>query len=195
MPGHDDHELERMLREQRAGARPEFVEGLAASIPARHPSARPRLTLAFALSLALLVSLVAFGGVGAASNALHSSTSAVKSAVGKASPSRGGSSSAAAAPAKKQYHFKVAVCYPRFTYVVTYVLVEKTKWIWKTEKKDGQTVRVHVKVTYLVKKPVKTKTTSYVEKTVSDQRVPSLVSKGALYPVPTGGCPSGGTPD
>ena len=30
MPGHDDHDLERRLREQRPVARDEFVEGLAA---------------------------------------------------------------------------------------------------------------------------------------------------------------------
>jgi hypothetical protein len=191
----DDHELERMLNDRRSQARPEFVEHLAASVPGRHPSARPRLTLAFALSVALLVSLVAFGGVGAASSALRSSTSAVKSAVGKANESRGGSSSTSAAPAKKQYHPKVDVCYPRFKYVITYVEVEKTKWVWKTETKNGKTVRVHVKVTYLVKQPVKSKTTSYETKTVSDRRVPSLVSKGAVFPVPAGGCSSVSVPD
>ena len=83
MPGHDDHDLERRLREQRPVARDEFVQGLAGKVrdSRSHPSARPRLTLAFALSLALLVSLVAFGGIGAAKNAVSASTSTIKSAI------------------------------------------------------------------------------------------------------------------
>jgi hypothetical protein len=188
LEGNDSHDLERKLRDQRSNARDEFVDELAATIPRRHPSARPRLALAFALSLALLVSLVAFGGVGAASSALHSSTASVRSAVGETNASRGGSSSRPATPAKRQYHPKVIICYLRVRYVVTYVTVEKSKWIWKTETKNGHTVRVHVKVTYTVKEPVKSKTASYEAKTVSERRVPALVSKGAVYPVPAGGC-------
>ena len=76
MPGHDEHDLERRLREERPEARDEFVQSLAAEVRGRrsHPSARPRLTLAFALSLALLVSMIAFGAVGAAKDAVSSST-------------------------------------------------------------------------------------------------------------------------
>ena len=83
MPEYDDHDLERRLREQRSEAGDEFVDRIAAGVRSRRASSpRPRLTLAFALSLAVLVSLVAFGGVGAASSAFQSSTAAVRSAVG-----------------------------------------------------------------------------------------------------------------
>lgn len=114
MPGRDDHDLERRLREQRAEAREEFVQNAAADVRSRRlPSARPRLTLAFALSLALLVSLIAFGGVGAASSALHSSATAVRTAVGSDTHKPRGGKAHKTTPAHSQYHAKATVCYPR----------------------------------------------------------------------------------
>lgn len=157
MPGHDDHDLERGLRAQRPEARDEFVQQLAATVRSRRQSApRPRFGLAFAFSLAILVSLVAFGGVGAASNALHSSAAAVRSAVGDSSGK--GRDVEQGKPSHDQYHGKVFICVPKHVKYHTH--------------------RKHHKA--LV----------YVTLRVSNRSVPSLVSKGAVYPVPAGGCSS-----
>jgi hypothetical protein len=190
MPGHDDHDLERRLREQRSEAHEEFVQNLSAEVRGRRSaSPRPRLTLAFVLTGAMLVSLVAFGGVGAASSAIHSSASAVRSAVGEPHKARGSKSHST--PATKQYHQKVSVCYPGVHYTVTYTWVTKDKWVWKWEKKQnhrGHWIRVKVPVQVKVKERVKT--ISYFKKTVSDKRLPDLVAKGAIFPVPAEGCSS-----
>jgi hypothetical protein len=142
MPGHDDHDLERGLRAQRPEARDELVQNIAAAVGRRQQSPRrSRFGLAFALSLAILVSLVAFGGVGAASSALQSSSAAVRSAVGDGN----GSDAQQGNPSHVQYHSKVFVCLP-----------------------DSAL--------------------TYVARRVSARSVPPLVSKGAIYPVPAGGC-------
>jgi hypothetical protein len=149
MPGHDDHDLERRLRDQRPVARDEFVQGLASKMRSgSHPTARPRLTLAFALSLALLVSLVAFGGVGAAKNAVSASTSSVRTAVGDDSGKSRGSKSDDESPSHKQYHGQVKICYPH--------------------KQERSII--------------------YKEKTISQSQIAHFVAKGAVYPVPAGGC-------
>ena len=186
MPEYDDHDLERRLREQRSEAGDEFVDRVAAGVrSSRVSSQRPRLTLAFALSLAVLVSLVAFGGVGAASSAFHSSTAAVRSAVGSShvDKARGGGSKATKTPAKHQYRTKVAICLPRQKYVVTVTKVTKYVWVG------------HGKKRHLVKKTVTVRTrtpvTVYHQVIIQESRVPIQVSKGALYPVPVGGCPTG----
>jgi hypothetical protein len=149
MPGHDDHDLERALRAQRPEARDEFVQDLAAVVRSRrHSAPRPRFGLAFALSLSILASLFAFGGVGAASSALHSSAAAVRSAVddnGKGMDVQHGT------PSDHQYHQKVFVCLPRHH--------------------EHQAL-------------------SYATRRVSEGSVPALVSRGAVYPVPAGGCSS-----
>ena len=151
MPGHEDHDLERELRAQRPEARDEFVQHLATALRSRrHSSPRPRFGLAFALSLATLVSLVAFGGVGAASDALHSSAAAVRSAVGDGNGK--GRDVEQGKPSHDQYHSKVLICLPK-------------------HHKHHQVLR-------------------YVTRRVSNRSVPSLVSKGAIYPVPAGGCSS-----
>jgi hypothetical protein len=189
----DDHGLERRLHEVRAHARDEFVQTLASEVRGRRDGSarsRPRLTLALALSLALIVSVIAFGGVGAASSALHSSSSAVRSAVGSEKPKGKSYRSYHGGAAKYQYHPKVVVCYPRTHSLVTYTTVTKYKWVWKTVVRDGKKVRALVKVPYARKVRVKSKTTAYESKTVSERRVPELVSKGAVYPVPAGGCSS-----
>jgi hypothetical protein len=200
MPGHDDHDLERRLREQRPVARDEFVQGLAAKTRSSrsHPTPRPRLTLAFALSLALLVSLVAFGGVGAAKNAVSSSASSVRSAWGDNGHKRhhGKGDDGNGSPAHHQYHGKVEICFPKTKYVVTYhyVTVTKTvykvKWHWVKRKHHGHWVKVKIPVviTYQKKVRERVKTIVYRDKTVRQSEVPFLVSKGAVYPVPAGGC-------
>lgn len=190
-----------MLRDERPEAREEFVGSVVAEMGAdRYPSARPRLMLAFALSLALIVSLVAFGGVGAASSALHSSTSAVKSAVGKAPESRGGK--APSTPAKHQYKPRVSICLA--TYGVAYreesvtkyrwITTYEFKWVWKNGQKKLVKVKVHAKVPYQVLKKVPFKTIVYTETVVPEASVPKYVSKGAIYPVGSSGCPSPSTP-
>lgn len=188
MPAQDDNELERRLREHRAEPREEFTTRLASSVDGRrHPSPRPRLTLAFALSLAVLVSLFAFGGVGLASNAMHATKSAVKSATGKQTTSRGGTSAAAKkTAAHRQYHVKVAICYPLRRWSASYVWVTKHKWVWKWDAKQQKKVKVKTEVR--IKKLVRTKAVAYIAKTVSDKQVPWLVSRGAVYPVPPNGC-------
>jgi hypothetical protein len=206
MAGHDDHDLERRLREQRPVARDEFVQGLAAETRSRsHPSARPRLTLAFALSLALLVSLVAFGGVGAAKTAFHSSTSSLSAAWGGRSHKHHGKDWGNGSPAHNQYHSKVDICYPKTKYVITWTTVTVTKTVWKwqwvsgskwqSENKwrrshHGHKVKVPVQITYTKHVRVKTPTTVYFDKMVSQSEVAYLVSKGAVYPVPANGCES-----
>ena len=111
MPGHDDHDLERALRAQRPEARDEFVQDLAAAVRSRrHSAPRPRFGLAFALSLSILMSLFAFGGVGAASSALHSSAAAVRSAVGDDNGK--GMGVAQGTPSDRQYHHTVFICLP-----------------------------------------------------------------------------------
>jgi hypothetical protein len=194
MPQFDDSDLERRSRSERSSAREEFVQRVGAQVDRQRPhSQRPRMTFAIALSLALLVSLVAFGGVGAASEALQSSTSAVKSAVGKSAGIRGGGPATQTPAVKKQYHPKVEVCYPRTHVAITYTTITKYKRVWKTVTKDGKKIRVLVKASYLVKVPDKTKVTTYESKKVSEQRVPGLVSRGAVYPLPAGGCSSLGS--
>jgi hypothetical protein len=116
----------------------------------RHRSPRPRLGLAFAVSLALLVSLVAFGGVGAASSALHSSAAAVRSAVGDGNGK--GRENEQGKASLDQYHSKVFICLAK-------------------HRKHHNAL-------------------AYVARRVSARSVPSLVSKGAIYPVPARGCSS-----
>ena len=146
MPGHDDHDLERALRAQRPEARDAFVQDLATAVRSRrHSAPRPRFGLAFALSLSILMSLFAFGGVGAASSALHSSAAAVRSAVGDDNGK--GMGVAQGTPSDRQYHHTVFICL------------------------HPQALR-------------------YVTRRVSEGSVPALVSRGALYPVPAGGCSS-----
>jgi hypothetical protein len=143
MPGHDDHDLERALRAQRPEARDEFVHNLAAAVRSRrHSAPRRRFGLAFALSLSIPVSLFAFGGVGAASSALHSSAAAVRSAVGDDNGT--GSGVQHGTPSDHQYHHTVLICLPKH----------------------------------------------HVTRRVSEGSVPALVSRGAVYPVPAGGCSS-----
>jgi hypothetical protein len=185
----DDWDLEARLHDERHEARAEFVQTLAADVRSRHSASarsRPRVTLAFALSFALLVTAVAFGGVGAASNALHSSTSSLKSAVDDKQAAR---STKHATPAAKQYSAKVAICYPVYRWTIKYKWIAKHKWVWKTEKENGRVVKRHVKVSYLVKVRYKVKSVTYKTKLVSAKQVARLVAKGAIYPVPEGGCP------
>jgi hypothetical protein len=150
MPERDRHDLERRLRDARSEPDAQFVQRVTASVGRRqHSTPRPRLTLAFAVTMALLASMIAFGGVGAAKNAINSSTSAVRSAVGESAGKH--SNSGSHEPFAKQYHRKVLICWP------------------KHHKR-------HVEL--------------YVTRRVSARSVPSLVSKGAIYPVPVGGCSS-----
>jgi hypothetical protein len=146
---------------------------------------RPRLTLAVALSLALIVSAVGFGGVGAASNALHSSTTSVRAAVDQ-EPAK---IKKHVSPAAKQYSAKVAICYPVRHWTSAYKWITKYKWTWKTDTKNGRASKHHVKVPYLVKVRYKVKSVTYTTKLVSAKQVARLVAKGAIYPVPAGGCP------
>ena len=184
MPRYDDQDVERRLREGRSQPDEEFVQSLAARVRRdRQAVSRRRLTLAFALSLALLVSLVAFGGVGAASSALHSSTATLRAAVGHTEKARGGTSTQSAA--KKQYHEKVAICFPETHYTTTYKYVTLYKWV-------GHGKNRHL-VSYTVKVRTRALVTIFKEKLVHTTEVPHLVSKGAVYPVPAGGCSSLGT--
>ncbi len=187
MPGHDEHDLERRLREERPEARDEFVQSLVAEVRGRrsHPSARPRLTLAFALSLALLVSMVAFGGVGAAKDAVSSSTQTVRHAIGDGGGKDGRKHhDDGEDPAHHQYHPKVDICVARVHYVYTY------KWVWKQDdERQSPEVRKHRKHHgHLVRVRVRIRVIVYETERVPQTRVPELVSHGAVYPVPAGGC-------
>jgi hypothetical protein len=163
----DDHDLGRRLRDGRPEASEELVRRVAEGTRARHDARpRPRLALAFALSGALLVSLVAFGGVGAASGVVHSSTAALRSAVGERAATTKNHNS----PWKKQYHRKVYICFP------------VVKWV------------KHVKIVGKHKRTHRVKVITYVTKLVSASSVPALVARGSIYPVPQGGCSSGKTP-
>jgi hypothetical protein len=161
MADSDDDDLGQRLRNERPEAPEELVRRVAEGTRTRrYPRPRPRLTLAFALSAALLVSLVAFGGVGAASSAVHSSAAALRSAVGEqAAKTRNHNS-----PWKKQYHRKVYICFP------------KAKWVKVTIAGKHKHHRVKV--------------ITYVTKLVSQSSVPALVARGSIYPVPRGGCDS-----
>ena len=184
----EDRDLEGKLGDERREAREEFVQTLAADVRRRRAASagsRPRLTLAFALSLALLVSAIAFGGVGAASNALHSSTISVRSAV----DNKPAKIEKHVSPAATQYSAKVAICYPVYRWNIAYKWITKYKWTWKTETKNGRESKHHVKVPYLVKVHYKVKSVTYTTKRVSAKQVARLVAKGAIYPVPEGGCP------
>jgi hypothetical protein len=186
MNGEHDRDLESRLRAERREARVEFVQDVSSRVQIRRSasaSGRPRISLALALSLALLVSAIAFGGVGAASNALHSSADSLKAVVNK---KPGPSIEKHTSPATKQYSPKVAICYPVWRWTIKYKWIEKEKWVWK---KDGQGHKHRVKVTFPVKVRYKVKTITYVVKRVSAKQVARLVAKGAIYPVPAGGCP------
>jgi hypothetical protein len=121
MPGHDDHDLERRLRDERIEPDAQFVQRVAATVRGRqHPKSRPRLTLAIALTMALLTSMIAFGGVGVAKNAINSSTSAVRSAMGQ--PVSKHLKNTSHQPFQKQYHRQVFICLPKHhKHALTYV--------------------------------------------------------------------------
>ncbi len=186
MPGHEEHDLERRLREERPEARDEFVQSLAADVHGRrsHPSARPRLTLAFALSLALLVSMIAFGGVGAAKDAVSSSTDTVKHALGDDEgehhhhPTR--------KPSDDEYNTKVLICVPEVHYVYTREAGRRAPVLRRAQLPQGaQTPHA----------PRARASPSHPDDRLRDRarsasRVPHLVSEGAVYPVPAGGCSS-----
>jgi hypothetical protein len=179
-----EHDLEGRLRDERHDAREEFVRTLAESVRGRRLAARrsrPRVTLAFALSLALLVSLVAFGGVGVASSALHSSTSAVRAAVGEGQSSARGQTRPAT-PAREQYNEKVPICIPETHYATTYKLVTFYRWVGHGEHRHLVAHTVKVRTRALV--------TTYKEKLRHMTEVPRLISQGAIYPVPAAGCAS-----
>jgi hypothetical protein len=188
----DDRNLEGRLRDERQDAPEEFVQTLAHEVRSRRDvsaRSRPRLTLAFALSLALLISAISFGGVGAASNALHSSTSSVRAAVAdKPAKMQKRASSAAT-----QYSAKVSICYPIYRWTIADKWISKYKWIWKAEKKSGRETKHLIKQPYLVKVHHKVKVVTYKTKLVSPKQVARLVAKGAIYPVPDGGCPHAGS--
>ena len=205
MPGHDDHDLERRLREQRPVARDEFVQGLAAKTRSRsHPTARPRLTLAFALSLALLVSLVAFGGVGAAKNAVSSSASSVRSAwaatgtsgtqgrqrrqrlAGASSVPRQGADLLPEGQVRRHLPLRDGHEDGLQVEVAVGQAAAPSHWV---------KVKVPVVITYQKKVRERVKTIVYREKTVQQSKVPFLVSRGAVYPVPAGGCSTLDHPD
>jgi len=185
MPDHEECDLESRLRRERSEPTDEFLQQVAATVHGRgrtahgqsRTAARPRAMFAVASSAGLFVALFAFGGVGVASSALRSSSSMVKAAVGDspAHNSRGGGSSSSQTPAKTQYHQKVFICRAKIRYVYTYKWIVVEKWSWKSGR-HVQRVRVKVVV--------------YVPYRVSAKRVPALVAKGAVYPVPTGGCSS-----
>jgi hypothetical protein len=169
MPGHHEHDLERRLREERLEAQDEFVQSLAAEVRGRrsHPSARPRLTLAFAVSLALLVSMIAFGGVGAAKDAVSSSTDTVKQTFGDGEGEHHHHHHHRK-PDDDQYNTKVLICVREVHHVSTKE---------DDERKSSEERNSH-----------RTRTIVYETERVPLSRVPHLVSKGAVYPVPAGGC-------
>ena len=198
MAGYDD--LERRLREERPEARDEFVQRVAGEVRGRrtHPSARPRMTLAFALSAALLVSMVAFGGVGAAKNAVSSSTDSIRSAWGD---NGGRRHHHGKEPSEHQYHAKVLICVPHARYIITYKWVDKWVWVWQKDDNNGSSaLRKHRhhhrhhghKVWVLVHKKIRirVRVIVYETKRVRQSQVPELVAEGAVYPVPAGGCSS-----
>jgi hypothetical protein len=179
-----EHDLEGRLRDERHDAREEFVRTLAESVRSRRLASRrsrPRVTLAFALSLALLVSLLAFGGAGMASGALHSSTSAVRAAVGERQSSARGQTRPLT-PASEQYNEKVPICIPETHYVTTFKLVTIYRWVGHGTHRHLVARTVRIRTRALV--------TTYREKLVHMTQVPRLISRGAIYPVPSAGCAS-----
>jgi hypothetical protein len=96
--------------------------------------------------------------VGVAKNAINSSTSAVRSAMGESVSKHLRNSRHE--PFHKQDHRKVFICLP------------------KHHNQNAKHDKHHVK------------TLAYVTRRVLARSFPSLVSKGAIYPVPAGGCSS-----
>jgi hypothetical protein len=145
LPGHDDHDLERELRDEPLEARKEST------------LAEARWILAVALSLPLVAGVVAFRGLGTVSKALRtgvlgalkqvrdSSTAALRSAVGESSSKHLPNGSHE--PCQEQYHSSAFICLPN------------------VQEHHGHVV-------------------DYATSSVPARSVPSLVSSGAIYPVP-----------
>jgi hypothetical protein len=155
LPGHDDHDLEQRLREERVEANSETT------LPKVRWILKVVLALAMAAGVMEYSGVGKYSGAGAVSHALRenvlgaleqardSSTAALRSAVGVSVSRRvqnGGQE-----PFHKQYYGKVFICLPN------------------VHEDPGKAV-------------------VFVTRSVSDRSVPSLVSRGAIYPVPDGGC-------
>ena len=146
LPGQDDHNLERELRDECVEAREEST------------LAEARWTLKVALSLLLVAGVVAFRGLGTVSKAMRvgvlgalkqgrdSSIAALRSAAGESS--RKHLPNGSHEPFQEQCHSSVFMCLPNVC------------------ERHGQVV-------------------DHAISGVSAHSVPSLVSSGAIYPVPT----------
>jgi hypothetical protein len=203
LPGHDDHDLARTLREERTEASEE-------STP---PDASEELTppqkwvLRVTLALVLLAGAAAFSGVGSVSNglrggvlaalqevrdssaaALDSSTEALRSVVGASVDKVGAvASKVGAVPSALGGDVVGALQQARdsSTAAVRSAVGEpSSKHIQSGSdvpfrKQYGSNVSICMPNAHDVS----------VTRSVSARSVPSLVSEGAIYPVPASGCP------
>jgi len=115
-------ELERELRAQRPEPRKDFVRALESRVTGdryRRPAGSLRLGLAGALTVAMLVSLAAFGGLGYAATGVTHAVSAATHVVApahKAAPAKKAAPARSAAPlTSAQVQYLVTMCFLRHT--------------------------------------------------------------------------------
>jgi hypothetical protein len=105
--------LERKLRRDRPRPSDELIHRITEDVSGRPARRRLNLALAFALTTALAVAFALTGGIGYASSAVSSGTTAVTHLVsGKSSPkSANGKSAQSKGSSANQYGHKVLICH------------------------------------------------------------------------------------
>jgi hypothetical protein len=119
-PG-SETDLDARLRADRPAARDEFVSALAVRVESRRPVSRRSLGLAIALTVVMVVSLSAFGGMGYASRAIadgySSATKVIKKTIKRPQPTyikASKSKQSGQTPAKFQYNGGFHGCTPGY---------------------------------------------------------------------------------
>jgi hypothetical protein len=224
LPGHDDHDLARRLREERAEASEESTppEASEESTPpeASEESTPPETSeestppetseestaaeaqwiLKVGLALALVAGIAAFSGVGNVSTALRrdvlgalqqaraSSAAAIRSAVGNSVSGLGAvASKVGAAPTALGGDVLNALqqASDSSTAAIRSAVGESTGKQFQNGSPAAFRKQYHSKVSICLQSG---NALVYVTRNVSARSVPSLVSNGAIYPVPAGGC-------
>jgi hypothetical protein len=186
LPEHDDQDLERRLREEPVEADEEMS------------LAEARWLLKITVALALVAGVVAFSGVGTVPHLLprgvlrvleqarDSSTAALRSAVAESASGLGGvASKVAAVPNALGRDVVGALRQARdsSTAALRSAVGEPASRHVQNGSPEPFHKQYHSKVFICLPNAL-----AYVTRSVSARSVPSLVSKGAIYPVPAGGC-------
>jgi hypothetical protein len=199
LPGNDDNDLERELPDEHVEAGEEMTP------------AEARWVLKVALALALLAGVVAFSGVGTVSNSLRanvlsaleqvrdSSAAALRSAVGESASQLGAVASKVGAVAGEVGAVPNALggdvvgalqqARDSSTAALRSAVGERAGKQFRNGSHEPFHKQYHSNVFVCLQNfQHDVKALVYVTRSVSTRSVPSLVSQGAIYPVPAGGC-------